>query len=75
MNKYFLSLIAFSVFTNVLLADDIEEVVVTSSFVDSSEITNPLYVIDGDDINDASFVKNEVPLPGKNYGIKFRLSY
>ena len=52
MNKYFLSLIAFSVFTNVLLADDIEEVVVTSSFVDSSEITNPLYVIDGDDIND-----------------------
>jgi len=75
MNKYFLSLLTFSVFTNVLLADDIEEVVVTSSFVDSSEITNPLYVIDGDDINDASFVKNEVPLPGKNYGIKFRLSY
>ena len=25
--------------------------------------------------NHASFVKNEVPLPGKNYGIKFRFSY
>ena len=44
--------ITFSVFTNVLLAQDMEEVVVTSSLVDSSEITNPLYVIDGDDIND-----------------------
>ena len=52
MNKYLLSLITFSVFTNVLLAQDMEEVVVTSSLVDSSEITNPLYVIDGDDIND-----------------------
>ena len=52
MNKYLLSLIIFSVFTNVLPAQDMEEVVVTSSLVDSSEITNPLYVIDGDDIND-----------------------
>ena len=52
MNKYLLSLITFSVFTNVLLAQDMEEVVVTSSLIDSSEITNPLYVIDGDDIND-----------------------
>ena len=52
MNKYLLSLITFSVFTNVLLAQDLEEVVVTASLVDSSEITNPLYVIDGDDIND-----------------------
>ena len=34
MNKYLFSLLTFSVFTNVLLADDIEEVVVTSSFVD-----------------------------------------
>jgi len=52
MNKYLLSLITFRVFTNVLLAQDLEEVVVTASLVDSSEITNPLYVIDGDDIND-----------------------
>jgi hypothetical protein len=42
MNKYLLSLIIFSVFTNVLPAQDMEEVVVTSSLVDSSEITNPL---------------------------------
>ena len=52
MNKYFFSLIAFSVFTNISLAQDMEEVVVTSSLVDTSEITNPLYVIDGNEIND-----------------------
>ena len=52
MNKYFFSLIAFSVFTNISLAQDMEEVVVTSSFVDTSEITNPLYIVDGDDISD-----------------------
>ena len=52
MNKYFFSLIAFSVFTNISLAQDMEEVVVTSSLVYTSEITNPLYVIDGNEIND-----------------------
>ena len=52
MNKYFFSLIAFSVFTDISLAQDMEEVVVTSSLVDTSEITNPLYVIDGNEIND-----------------------
>ncbi|MDC0401347.1 TonB-dependent receptor [Gammaproteobacteria bacterium] len=52
MNKYFFSLIAFSVFTNISLAQDMEEVVVTSSLVDTREITNPLYVIDGNEIND-----------------------
>jgi iron complex outermembrane receptor protein len=52
MNKYFFSLIAFSVFTNISLAQDMEEVVITSSLVDTSEITNPLYVIDGNEIND-----------------------
>jgi iron complex outermembrane receptor protein len=25
--------------------------------------------------NHSSFVKNEVPLPGRNYGIKFNLTY
>ena len=25
--------------------------------------------------NHSSFVKNEVPLPGKNYGIKFNLAF
>jgi iron complex outermembrane receptor protein len=52
MNKYFFSLIAFSVFTNISFAQDMEEVVITSSLVDTSEITNPLYVIDGNEIND-----------------------
>ena len=51
MNEYFFSLIAFSVFTNISLAQDMEEVVVTSSLVDTSEITNPLYIVDGDDIS------------------------
>ena len=52
MNKYFFSLIAFSVFTNISLAQDMEEVVVTCSLVDTSEITNPLFVIDGNEIKD-----------------------
>ena len=52
MKKCFFSLIVFSVFTNISLAQDMEEVVVTSSLVDTSEITNPLYVIDGNEIND-----------------------
>jgi iron complex outermembrane receptor protein len=52
MNKYLFSLLTFSVLTNVLLAQEMEEVVVTSSLIDTSEITNPLYVIDGDEIND-----------------------
>ena len=52
MNKYLFSLLTFSVLTNVLLAQEMEEVVVTSSFIDTSEITNPLYVIDGDEIAD-----------------------
>ena len=54
MNKHFFTLIAFSVFTNFLIAqEEVEEVVVTSSFVDATEITNPLYVIDGETINNS----------------------
>jgi iron complex outermembrane receptor protein len=52
MNKYLFSLITFSVFTNISLAQDMEEVVVTSSLVDTSEITNPLYIIDSEDVAD-----------------------
>ena len=41
MNKHCFTLIAFSVFTNFLVAqEEIEEVVVTSSLVDAKEITN-----------------------------------
>mgnify|MGYP001381920385 CR=1 FL=1 len=54
MNKHFFTLIAFSVFTNFLVAqEEIEEVVVTSSLVDATEITNPLYVIDGETIDNS----------------------
>ena len=52
MNKHFFTLLAFSVFANFLIAqDEVEEVVITSSLVDATEITNPLYVIDGDLVN------------------------
>ena len=38
-----------------ILAQDVEEIVVTSALIDSTEITNPLYVINGDEIvNDAT---------------------
>jgi len=54
MNKHFFTLIAFSVFTNFLVAqEEVEEVIVTSSLVDATEITNPLYVIDGETINNS----------------------
>ena len=46
-------LILSAIQTNVISSDDIEEVVVvTSALIDTTEITNPLYVIDGDDIID-----------------------
>ncbi len=41
-----------SVFYQVKDADTEEVIVVASAIIDSSEITNPLYVIDGDDIID-----------------------
>ena len=52
MKRFLYSLLSISVTANFIFAQDIEEVVVTSSLVDSSEITNPLYVIDGEDIID-----------------------
>ena len=52
MKRFLFSLLSVSVTANFIFAQDIEEVVVTSSLVDSSEITNPLYIIDGDDIID-----------------------
>ncbi|MBL6818204.1 MAG: TonB-dependent receptor, partial [SAR86 cluster bacterium] len=46
-------LILSAIQTNVISSDDIEEVVVvTSALIDTTEITNPLYVIDGDEIID-----------------------
>ena len=54
MKYLFTALLTFSAFTNFLHAESMEEVVVTSSFLESSNINNPLYVIDGDDINDGA---------------------
>ncbi|NCW58953.1 MAG: TonB-dependent receptor, partial [Proteobacteria bacterium] len=46
-------LILSAIHTNVISSDDIEEVVVvTSALIDTTEITNPLYVINGNQIID-----------------------
>jgi iron complex outermembrane receptor protein len=46
-------LILSAIQTNVISSDDIEEVVVvTSALIDTTEITNPLYVINGNQIID-----------------------
>ena len=47
MKRFLFTLLSISVIANFIFAQDIEEVVVTSSLVDSNKITNPLYVIDG----------------------------
>ena len=54
MKYLFTALLTFSAFTNFLHAESMEEVVVTSSLLESSEINNPLYVVEGDDINDGA---------------------
>ena len=58
MNKFFNAYIvmsASSMFSSSIIAQDVEEIVVTSALIDSTEITNPLYVINGDEIvNDAT---------------------
>ena len=58
MNKFFNDFIvmsASSMFSSSIIAQDVEEIVVTSALIDSTEITNPLYVINGDEIvNDAT---------------------
>ena len=52
MKRFLFTLLSISVIANFIFAQDIEEVVVNSSLVDSNKITNPLYVIDGEDIID-----------------------
>tara|TARA_B110001450_G_scaffold245256_1_gene258117 strand:- start:460 stop:2664 length:2205 start_codon:yes stop_codon:yes gene_type:complete len=41
-----------SMFTSAIIAQDVEEIVVTSALIDTTQITNPLYVINGDEIVD-----------------------
>ena len=54
MKKFLNAIIVLIAFhSNSLISQEIEEtVVVTSALVDTSQITNPLYVIDGQDIAD-----------------------
>ena len=60
MKVYFYALMAMSLITTQINADEpatdsaekVDEIVVTSSILNSSRILNPLYVIDGEDIKD-----------------------
>ena len=54
MNKLLSALIIIgAIHTNEIASQDVEEtIVVTSALIDTTEITNPLYVIDGDEIID-----------------------
>ena len=60
MKVYFYALMAMSLISTQIQADepsdsasnDVDEVVVTSSILNPSRIINPLYVIDGDEIED-----------------------
>ncbi len=54
MKKFLNAIIVLIAFhSNGLISQEVEEtVVVTSALVDTSEITNPLYVIDGEDVTD-----------------------
>ena len=51
INKFFfLLLVTFSI--NSLLADDMDEVIVSSAFIDktASELADPIHILSGDDI-------------------------
>ena len=54
MKKLLSTIIIFSAtYSNEIASQDVEEIIlVTSALIDTTEITNPLYVIDGDEILD-----------------------
>ena len=54
MKKFFNAIIVLIAFhSSTLISQEVEEtVVITSALINTSEITNPLYVIDGEDISD-----------------------
>ncbi len=57
MKNYHIALLVMSAFLiNNITANDIEEIIVTSSYIDKTlnEIDNPLHVVDGDDISSSS---------------------
>ena len=56
MKKFFNTVVVLIAFhsINISSQDQIEEIIVTSAFIDTSEINNPLYIIDGNDISDGA---------------------
>ena len=52
MKKFFNTVVVLIAFhsINISSQDQVEEIIVTSAFIDTSEINNPLYIIDGNDI-------------------------
>lgn len=54
INLIGLPLLALTAFTNISLADNLEEVIVTSSLIDASasDISNPIHVMNGQSISD-----------------------
>ena len=56
MKKFFNTIVVLIAFhsINISSQDQIEEIIVTSAFIDTSEINNPLYIIDGSDISDGA---------------------
>ena len=56
MKKFLNAIIVLIAFhsVDVISQDEVEEVVVTSAFIDTSEINNPLYVIDVADFTEAA---------------------
>ena len=54
MKKFYNAIIVLIAFhSSEIISQDVEEtIVVTSAFIDTATITNPLYIIDGDEIND-----------------------
>ena len=56
MKKFFNAIIVLIAFhsINITSQDEVQEIVVTSAFIDTSEINNPLYVIDGSEFSDGA---------------------
>jgi outer membrane receptor protein involved in Fe transport len=56
MKKFLNAIIVLIAFhsINITSQDEVQEIVVTSAFIDTSEINNPLYVIDGAEFSDGA---------------------
>ena len=56
MKKFLNAVIVLIAFhsINIISQDEVEEIVVTSAFIDTSEINNPLYIIDGTEFSDGA---------------------